>query len=831
MTKTMKNFSPKRRQVLKYMALFSAVPFVDNAIGRGLFAKEVKSFTDKLVINGEVITGTHYGIIKATVKDGKIISTTQGVKRSVHNPMCDYGADVVYAKDRIKYPMVRKSYLENPDNPKPELRGNDEWVRVSYDEAIKLAANAMKKVRAKKGASGIYSGSYGWKSPGNLHKGSVLLKRFMGMSGGYVDGLGDFSTGASQVIMRYVTGNLEVYDQQTSWPIVLESSKVVIIWGANPYRTLRLSFLVSDGMGLEYLDKLRTSGKTIICIDPVRSETCEFLNARHEAIVPNTDVALMLGMAYHMYTTNNYDKKFIETYTTGFDKFTPYLLGKTDGVKKTPKWAEGICGVKESVIKELAELCFKNRTMIMTGWVIQRQQYGEQKHWMIATLASMIGQIGLPGGGFGISYHYANGGNPTTAAPVIGGIGAGDVDKSKWFKGESPNIPVVRFPDMILNPGKTIEYNGRKITYPDIDLVYWVGGNPVNQQMNLNKMIKAWRKPNTMIVNDIYWTQTARFADIVFPITTTYERNDISMSGDYSNMHIVPMKQVVKAQYESVSDYKVFSDLSKEFGIYDKFTEGKDEMQWIQSFYEKAEAQAKVKETPIPTFEEFWTANQPLEFYPQMEGENYVRYADFREDPILESLGTQSGLIEIYSKQIESYKYDDCPAHPTWLEPFEWLGMKNKPAEFALISPHPDKRLHSQLDNTGLKETYTISGREPVWINPQDAKAKGIKQGDIVRVFNKRGHTIAGALVTDKIMKGCVQISEGSWYDPDFTKDYGKFGPLALNGTANVLTADIVTSRLANGNCAETALVNIEKFKGKVPPLNVYKQPKMAKKS
>ena len=351
--------------------------------------------------------------------------------------------------------------------------------------------------------------------------------------------------------------------------------------------------------------------------------------------------------------------------------------------------------------------------MLMTGYNMQRQHHGEQVHWMAVALASAIGQIGLPGGGFGISYHYANGGSPTTNAPVIGGITVGKASGGgqEWLNdGSSTAIPVARIADCLLNPGKAIDYNGRKITYPDIDLVYWVGGNPFVHHQDTNLLVKAWKKPSTVIVHDMYWTPTAKMADIVFPITTPYERNDLTMSGDYSNLNINPMKQVVARMPKSKHDYEVFADLAKAAGFGEQFTEGgKSEMQWLEDFYNVAYNQAKqagalmADGNEMPDFATFWNANKPLTFAPTPEGEEFVRYGDFREDPILNPLGTPSGKIEIYSETIAKMGYKDCGAYPQWFEPIEWIGMKNKPAEFALVSPHPSLRLHSQLNNTSLR--------------------------------------------------------------------------------------------------------------------------------
>lgn len=515
------------------------------------------------------------------------------------NPLQSVTMDLIDGANtnRIKAPMVRRSYLEKKVNHR-ELRGRDEWVEISYEKAIELVSKELKRVREQKGANGIYGGSYWWKFSGNLHNSRTLLQRFLKMGGGFVGSYGDYSTGAAQVILPYVLGTLEVYEQQTSWPLVLEHSEVVVIWGANPIDTLRIAWTSTDNQGLEYFNKLKNSGKTILCIDPIRSNTVDFFGskAKHIAPFPNTDVALMLGIIHTMLKNDKYDKDFIQDYTEGFEVFKDYVLGKKDGVIKDAKWAEGICGVYEAEIKALADLFYSHRTMLMAGWNMQRQHHGEQPHWMMVTLACMIGQIGLPGGGFGFSYHYSNGGVPTTNAPVIGGMSLGQDDGggAEWLKNSaSISIPVARIADCLLNPGKTIDYNGRKITYPDIDFIYWVGGNPFVHHQDTNTLVKAWKRPSTIVVNEMYWTPTAKMADIIFPITTPYERNDLTMSGDYSNLSIYPMKQAIAPKYKAKSDYEVFCDLARAAGFGARYSEGKSEMEWLKEFYSSAYNQAK----------------------------------------------------------------------------------------------------------------------------------------------------------------------------------------------------------------------------------------------
>ena len=837
----------KRRNFLKLGAAVSALPLIPSSM---LAADKLTA----LKKNGEILTAARWGILKASVKNGKIVkSAPWKITSKIPNTLQNTMADLVY-NTRIKAPMVRKSYLADPDNPKPELRGLDEWVEVKYEDAIKLVARELKKTREQKGADSVFAGSYGWQSTGNVHVSRTLLHRFMNLTGGFTGVTGDYSTGAAQVIMPHVTGSNQVYEQQTSWPVVLENSKVVVFWGLNPISTLRVAWTSSDEQGFKYFEQLKNSDKEIIIIDPIKTVSGKYFEgkARWIAPRPNTDVAMMLGMAQHLYSQGKYDKEFLQNYTVGFEKFVPYLTGQSDGVAKTPEWASEICGISADVIKELAIKFYENRTMIMAGWGIQRAHHGEQAHWMIVTLCAMLGQIGLAGGGFGFSYHYANGGAPTCAGGVIGGMNAASVGVVKDGKflglaqdqkqgGEAAQawlvntakvaFPLARIADALLNPGKTIDANGAKITYPKIDFIYWVGGNPIVHHQDTNTNIKAWRKPRTIVVNEIYWTPTAKMADIVFPTTTEYERNDITMSGDYSNMHIIPMKQVVAKQHGAKDDYQIFTDLCKAYadGLAEAYTDGgKTEMDWIKEFYEGAASAVNANTAlgvQMPSFEQWWEKNEPTEFYETPESAAYVSFEDFRNDPVLEALGTPSGLIEIYSDTIAAMNYKDCGAHPMWFEPVEWLGMKDKPAKFHLLSLHPYDRLHSQQNNTSNRKRYAVAGREPVLINTEDAKELGIKQGDLVRVYNARGEILAGANVNDDIMRGVVQIFEGAWYDPNAEG-------LCKNGNPNVLTIDLPTSELANGNISHTALVDIELYKHKAGEdikLTAFMPPKGAK--
>lgn len=761
---------------------------------------------------------TFWGIFKLQAQNGKIVKSEPFGKDSSVNEMTTNMPGYVHSPARIKYPMVRKGFLKDGYKSDTSERGKGEFVRVSWDKAGELIADNLYRITKEYGQDSVYSTPSGWYMLGKVNSAGACMSRLSNLMGGFVRAVGDYSTGASQVIMPYVVGNMEVYSQQTSWPVIVENSDVVVIWGGNPMNTLRISWPAPTHKGIESFEELKKRGKRLIFIDPTRNESIQELGGEWIAPRPNTDVAMMLGIAYTVHEKGLTDKSFMEEYTSGFDKFLPYLLGESDGQPKTPEWAESVCGVPAKTMRELAEVFAKNRTILMSGWGIQRADHGEQPHWMLVTLACMLGQIGLPGGGFSIGHLYSNQGTPFANAPSVPGMSGG-----KTPEGAPTPIPTARNIDMLLNPGKIIDYNGRKVKYPDIKMIYNGFANSHTRQPQRESAIRAWQKPECIVVHEMFWTPTARMADIVLPISTPAECMDMTTSED--GRFLIPLKPAIKPQYESKSTYDAFAFVAGKLGIGSQFTEGKSGAQWLESFYNQAMADAKRKGLTMPAFKEFWDKGEILEFKVPESAKTWVRYNEYREDPLLEPLGTPSGKIEIYSNAIAKMGYDDCKAYPSWIEPTEWLGCeKAKTYPLHLMTSHPRHRLHSQMNHVkALRKLYTVQGREPVWISVEDAKARGIKDGEVVRIFNDRGAVLAGAMVTDNLRQGVVRLCEGGWYDPI---EPGKSGSMCAYGSANVLTLDKGSSKLAQAVNANTSLVQIEKYKGKLPEITVFDAPK-----
>lgn len=804
-----------RRRFLTGAAALASLPLLSGIWPKTALAEAITQalpqFSALRQAQKGILTGAHWGAFEAIVENGRMVDVKPVQDDPSPNELITMAPHQVHAPNRVKYPMVRKSWLEGGAlNGKPELRGQDEWVRISWDKALTLVSEQIARLQKEHGPQSIYAGSYGWKSVGILHNSRTLLHRLLNLTGGFLDYAGDYSTGAAQVIMSHVVGSMEVYEQQTAWPDVINNSELVILWGCNPSVTLRNSWNIPDHVGQSGFAALKKKGTRLISIDPVQSDTTRELNAEWLAPRPYTDSAIIIGLAHTLLTEKLHNTDFLTTYTVGFEKFADYLNGTEDGIVKDADWASAISGIEAETLRTLARDMAKHRTMIMGGWGIQRQHHGEQPHWLLVTLAAMLGQIGLPGGGFGFSYHYSSGGSPTARGGILAGISAGLAPK----KGPS-SIPVARIADCLANPGKTIHFNGSRVTYPDVKMVYVAGGNTFHQHQDTNNLVKAWQRPETIVVNEPYWTATAKYADIVLPATTSYERNDLEMGGDYSQLYVFPMHQCVPPQHEARNDYDIFAGLAEKLGVLAQYTEGKDEARWLKTMYDNMKEQARAARVALPPFDMFWASNNYVRFPIPEENKQWVRFADFRENPLLNPLGTPTGKIEIYSDTVAKMNYADCHGLPGWLPPREWYQSQEAiKYPLSLNTAHPINRLHSQLDNTPLRAKYAVADREAIWIHPGDARTRNIADGDLVRAFNDRGQILVGAVVTERVRPGVVRISEGAWFDP---ADPTTPGSICKNGNVNCLTFDIGSSSLAQGNCGQMAQLDIEKYRGPVP--------------
>ncbi len=732
--------------------------------------------------------------------------------------------DAVKGPVRVMRPAVRRSWLaarrgDSPD-ARRDLRGQEPFVEIEWEEAIELVTAELQRVRKTHGNASIFGGSYGWSSAGRFHHAQSQVHRFLNSIGGYVRHTDSYSLGAARVLLPHIVAPIdELHTLHTSWSVMEKHTRLFVSFGGVPAKNAQ----VSSGGATEHkipgaLRRLSAAGVRFINISPVQDDIETGGEVEWIPIRPNTDAALLLGIAHTLLSEGLHQPAFLASHCTGFDKVAPYLDGSADGQPKDAAWAAAITGIPAERIVQLAREMAGTRSMLTMAWSLQRSHYGEQPFWALITVASMLGQIGLPGGGFAVGYGTTNmigNANARFSGPTL----------QQGTNAVRDFIPVARITDMLESPGARFDYNGSTHTYPDVRLIYWAGGNPFHHHQDLNRLLAAWQsKPETIVVNEQFWTATAKLADIVLPATTSLERRDIGYAA--RERYMIAMKAVLLPVGEARDDYDIFAALAARMDEMDAasqagsgtepnaastFTEGLDSFAWLERLYEESRVRAARSGHTLPPFGEFWdgdlidlaTGNDDVEMF-----------AAFRTDPAAHPLATPSGKIELFSERIAGFGLADCPGHACWQEPAEWLGSEKAARHpLHLLSDQPFTKLHSQYDHAAYSLGNKVKGREPITLARSDAAARGLADGDLVRVFNDRGACLAAVRVSDAIRPGVTRLSTGAWFDPTQWKASGP-GNLELHGNPNVLTLDIGASGLSQGCAAQTCLVEVELYRG-----------------
>ncbi len=532
------------------------------------------------------LTANHWGIGIATVRDGRIENVGAHSEDPDPSLINDNIAAGLSGKARVLKPAIRKGWLENGPGPSGDSRGREPFVEVSWDRALDLLAGDLNRVCEVYGNGSIFGGSYGWGSAGRFHHPQSQLKRFLNTIGGFVSSKGNYSYNAALVLMPHIVGDFRDHvNRATRFSMIARHGQLVVSFGG----LARRAFQVTDGgitqhRATDELKACRDAGVKFVNISPLRSDIDAPLDAEWLPPRPGTDVAVMMGLAHTLLIEGLHDTAFLDRYTVGFEALEAYILGQTDGVAKDAIWAAEQSGVSADRIKSLAREMAGTRTMITCAAGLQRADWGEQPLWMCVALAAMIGQIGLPGGGYTIGY-AANGSTGITERLFRPGV---------LPQGKNPisdYIPVAMSADMLLHPGETYQYNGADLTFPDIRLMWWAGGNPFHHHQDLNRLHRAFQCPETNVVNEINWTQTARHADIVLPVAAPEERRDF-VSGRRDN-YLLPTPQIVPPPEHVKTEFEIFSALSKRLGTDAQFTEGKSEEDWLNELWETTRSTAK----------------------------------------------------------------------------------------------------------------------------------------------------------------------------------------------------------------------------------------------
>jgi anaerobic dimethyl sulfoxide reductase subunit A len=658
----------------------------------------------------------------------------------------------VYAPDRLRFPMKRAGQ-----------KGEARFERISWDEALERVAANLVRIRERYGPSAILcQGSSG--SPGRFHNPAPIYRLFNRM-GGCVYRWGSASAEGAYFAGRVTFGTHAAGHTKDD----LVNSKLIILWGLNPTENI---WGTNTGF---HLLKAREKGVRIVSVDPRFTNTTALLADRWIPIRPGADTAMMIAMACAILKKGLHDRTFLETYTVGFDGFADYLLGREDGIEKTPAWAESITGVPSEVIERLAvEYGTVKPAALVPSFAPGRTAFGEQFHRAGAALAAMTGNIGISGGSPGCCDIPPVGVSPgpnMPSSPSLIPIGENPLVKTAGGAGHPLSFAFrsrhqvhnTKLWDSILQ--------GKKGGYPgDIRFFYVTCANPLNQIPNANKGVKALLGLDFTVVQDQFITATARYADILLPATTHWERDDYMrpwLGGDY---HLFGNRAIEPVD-EAKSDFEIACELARRLGIEDY--SDKSAEAWLEEIVSSsADSRRDIRDYSL--FQSEGVAMAKVK-RPVIAFEDQIR------DPGRFPFQTPSGKIEIFSRDLADLGDPRLPPIPKYIEP--WEGPRDPLAErfpLQLITFHAKTRANSSFDNVEwLREL------EPheIWINPVDADPRKIENGRMVRVFNERGELAIRAKVTQRIMPGVVAIGQGAWYCPDAQG-------IDRGGCANVLTRD-----------------------------------------
>ncbi|MFP4834923.1 dimethylsulfoxide reductase subunit A [Cronobacter dublinensis] len=698
----------------------------------------------------------------------------------------------VYNPDRLKYPMKRVG-----------KRGEGKFVRISWDEALDTITQGMKRIISEYGNEAIYlnygTGTLGGTMTRSWPPGKTLLARLMNCCGGYLNHYGDYSSAQIAAGLNYTYGGWA----DGNSPSDIANSKLVVLFGNNPGETR-----MSGGGVTYYLEQARAASQArMIVIDPRYTDTAAGREDEWIPIRPGTDAALASAIAWVLIAENYVDQAFLDTYCVGYDEKTlppgapanghykAYILGDgPDGIAKTPAWAAPITGIPEARIIKLArEIGQAKPAFIAQGWGPQRHSNGELACRAIAMLPILTGNVGIHGGNSGAregSFSLPFARMPTLENPV------------------QTSISMFTWTDAIeRGPSMTATADGvrgkEKLDVP-IKMIWNYAGNClVNQHSNINRtheILQDDKKCELIVVIDCHMTASARYADILLPDCTASEQMDFALDASCGNMaYVIFADRAIAPRFECRTIYDITSALAARMGVGDTFTEGRTQEGWLRHLY----AQSRRAIPELPDFDTF--RKQGIFKLRDPQG-HHVAYQAFRENPTANPLTTPSGKIEIYSSALADIaarwqlpQGDVIHPLPVYSPGFEQATdpqRANYPLQ--LTGFHYKSRTHSTYGNVDVLQAAC---RQQIWINPQDAQARGINDGDRVRVWNARGEARIEAKVTPRIMPGVVALGEGAWYQPDAQG-------IDHAGSINVLTTQR-PSPLAKGNPSHSNLVQL----------------------
>lgn len=686
-----------------------------------------------------------------------------------------YGHTYLTSK-RLRFPMERIA-----------ARGEGKFRRISWEDAVSKIAEATRLTKKEYGPGSRFVINAAGVSA--AIRGDRFMKNLLSLDGGYLDYYNYYSAACAAYIAPYIYGKVRAGNHESTYV----DSKLIIMWGFNPATC-------HYGLGTkDYFMKAKEKGAKIIVIDPRMSDTVMTMADTWIPIRPSSDTALIDAMAHTIWKEGLQDQQFMDKFCIGFDEdhmpdgvptgesYHSHVFGLRDGVEKTPQWAEKITGIPASVIRELAiEYACTKPAALLPGFAPQRTLVGEQVCRGFVALACMTGNVGLNGGSTGIP--YLKEGHDAPGMSLLDNPFPGKIPVFQWTR-------AIDRPDTV-NP----EYTGLKgVSKLDsgIKIIYSLAsGIVMNQHSNSNdtkRILQTEGKLSYLILSDLFMTPSAKFADILLPGVSFFEIDNIPSpwaDDDYLlyNHHITEPLFKGRFEYEWIREVARLLGLKREF---DCGLSGAD--QWLRHVYD----QCRRSEAELPEFDEF----KEKSFYVYKSHKPLVNFSENINEGV--PFNTPSGKIEIFSKTLyDMNRPEDIPGSPGHIYCAE--GPEDPLKEkypLQLIAYHTKRRCHSQNEENSLLEELDPTA---LWINPADASARGISDGDMAEVFNDRGIIRIPAKVTRRIAAGTVAVSEGGWYRP--AVDGADVG-----GCINTLTMTDKATPIANGNPQHTNLTDVRK--------------------
>lgn len=753
-----------------------------------------------------------------------------------------------YSKNRIPFPMKRVDWDVNGER-NPQNRGISKFKRITWEEALTTIASEIHRVTETYGMPSILlqaDGHSECKNWAGTHGCMIMMLNMFGnpsVQARNADSWEGWYWGA-----KHVWGN-EPHGQQNKNKNIIkditENGDAVLFWGCDVEVT-------PWGWGGMIPSRVcfwfKEIGVKAIYVCPDLNYAAAVYADKWIPVLPNTDAALQLAIAYVWIKEDLYDKEYIATHTDGFDWFEYYVMGNEDGVPKTPEWAETKCHVPAWRIRAFARYWATHNVSIAhgNGGSMIRSAWSHEPARLEIYLLAMQA-VGHPGRNMfkfmGWTQYSDPNVNPMPSyAPYPSTEHVYHGSRNRFKEGDS-FIPQLYTTAAILD-GPQKWYGHTCSNLPREDQFYEFqfpleGNSPVHMIWcdcpcycvcwnDGNKLSDAFRSPDLefIVVQHMSFENDCMYADMLLPVSTILEVEDLAIdenSGQWAMFYLE--EKGIDPLCESRSDFDIVCGVAKELekygGIFEnaylKYRGEETFEEAMRAGFEKSHINTKKFTWEDLKEKGFWMAQHKVNWEDEPAG-----LIKFYEDPASDPMTTGTGLIEFYSPMIAQFFPDDTERGPVahWIESTDVLQERiscerAKEYPFLLVSNHPRWRLHAQLDDipwfrempTGKIVGPDGYAYEPVWINPKDAKKLGIEYGDIVKLYNERGTVLGGAYVTERIIEGALSQDHGARIDPIVSGE----GGLDRSGSNNLISPQPPASKNCSAMVTSGFLVGLEK--------------------